>query len=92
MRRKRLNVMRRQGRLFFERVSSRYDDGTRDGDEILWIYSSRSKPRIAVPVRVFVWPITGKREVSFLLGTDRIAAPIAAARMIREHINACRAP
>ena len=44
MRRKRLNVTRRAGGLFFRRETSRLSDGTPWG-EVLWIMSSDSKPR-----------------------------------------------
>jgi hypothetical protein len=42
--RKRLNVTRRQGTIYFRRETKRLDDGTPDG-EILWIMSSDKKPR-----------------------------------------------
>jgi hypothetical protein len=84
MRRKRLNITRQVGRLYFRRETRRLHDGSPDG-ETLWIYNSLRKPRKVSFVSVFEWH-DGKREVSLYLGTFRIMGPVAAAKAIRRYL------
>lgn len=84
VRRKRLNVTRRQGRIYFRRETKKYSDGAPWGDpggETLWIMSSDKKPR-----KVSYANAWGDGRVSFSLGTYRIANPVVAAKMIRQYL------
>jgi hypothetical protein len=88
MKRKRLNVTRQAGRLYFRRETRRLSDGTPDG-EILWIMNSNKKPRKAVFCGTFLEPPLAnayRGQVWFHLSTYRIQPPISAARLIRNYL------
>lgn len=89
--RKRLNVTRRAGRIYFRRETRRLHDGTADG-EILWIMSSDRKPRKVSFVTMCKndWrPDTSRNGMVWThTETYRCFNPIAAAKAIRSYLYA----
>jgi hypothetical protein len=88
-RRKRLNVTRRAGKIYFRRETKRLHDGTPDG-EILWVMSSDKKPRKVSFVTMCkddYRPSADQLGMVWLhLGTYRSAKPVQAAKMIRNYL------
>jgi len=89
MRRKRLNVTRRQGRIYFRRETRRLHDGTPDG-EILWVMSSDKKPRkvsFVTKCSADFMPMPAYEGMVWLhLGTYYSAKPETAAKLIRDYL------